>query len=83
MADDDKQSQTVQIALMAQEIHTLTNTINSMRDDLRLIIDDHEARLRIIEPQLSKLQDRLTTWQIFTVIFTSAVGGVSAFFKRP
>lgn len=83
MADDDKQSQAIQIALMAQEIRTLTNAINDMSNRLQRVTDDHEDRLRLVESQLGKLQERLTTWQIFQVVFTSAVGGVAAFFKRP
>lgn len=83
MADDDKQSQVIQIALMAQEIRTLTNAINDMSNRLQRVTDDHEDRLREIESQVATLKERLTVWQIFQVVFTSAVGGVAAFFKRP
>lgn len=82
MAEDDRQAQTIQIALMAQEIRTLTDAINAMSNRLQRITDDHEDRLRVVESQLGKLQERLTVWQIFQVVFTSAVGGVAAFFKR-
>lgn len=83
MADEDKQPQAIQIALMAQEIRTLTNAINDMSNRLQRVTDDHEDRLREIESQVATLKERLTVWQIFQVVFTSAVGGVAAFFKRP
>lgn len=86
MADEDKnaqQAQTIQIALMAQDIRTLTLAVNEMSNRIQRITDDHEDRIREIESQVATLKERLTVWQIFQVVFTSAVGGVAAFFKRP
>lgn len=86
MADEDKnpqQAQTIQIALMAQDIRTLTLAVNEMSNRIQRITDDHEDRIREIEAQVATLKERLTVWQIFQVVFTSAVGGVAAFFKRP
>lgn len=98
MADEDKQTQSItqatQIALLIQKVDTLTDSnrddfngiraqISTLEANLRKPLDDHETRLRLVESQLGKLQERLTTWQIFQVVFTSAAAGVSAFFKRP
>jgi hypothetical protein len=75
--------ESTQLALLVQEVRALRQAVEKNNED-------HETRIRLLESGASELkskivalQERLTLWQIFQVIFTTTIGSIAAFLRRP